>query len=89
MEETEEKTTEEKPVEKDETVETEKQDETQQVENSPVTIELIDKRLQEMTQTIVDTITNLMGTVVKQEEKSDDNEEKSDEDVNDWNSLDL
>ena len=87
MEETQEKTTEEKPVEKDETVETEKQDETQQVENTPVTIELIDKRLQEMTQTIVDTITNLMGTVVKQE-KSDD-EEKSDEDVNDWNSLDL
>lgn len=88
MEETQEKTTEEKPVEKDETVETEKQDETQQVENDPVTIELIDKRLQEMTQTIVDTITNLMGTVVKQEEKSDD-EKKSDEDVNDWNSLDL
>ena len=88
MEETQEKTTEEKPVEKDETVEIEKQDETQQVENDPVTIELIDKRLQEMTQTIVDTITNLMGTVVKQEEKSDD-EEKSDEDVNDWNSLDL
>ena len=84
MEETEKKTTEEKPVEKDET---EKQDETQQVENDPVTIELIDKRLQEMTQTIVDTITNLMGTVVKQEEKSD--EEKSDEDVNDWDSLDL
>lgn len=88
MEETQEKTTEEKPVEKDETVETEEQDETQQVENDPVTIELIDKRLQEMTQTIVDTITNLMGTVVKQEEKSDD-EKKSDEDVNDWNSLDL
>ena len=87
MEETEEKTTEEKPVEKDETVETEKQDETQQVENEPVTIELIDKRLQEMTQTIVDTITNLMCTVVK-EEKSDD-EEKSDEDVNDWDNLDL
>ena len=88
MEETQEKTTEEKPVEKDETVETEEQDETQQVENDPVTIELIDKRLQEMTQTIVDTITNLMGTVVKQEEKSED-EKKSDEDVNDWNSLDL
>lgn len=87
MEETEEKTTEEKPVEKDETVETEKQDETQQVENDPVTIELIDKRLQEMTQTIVDTITNLMGTVVKQEEKSD--EEKFDEDVNDWDNLDI
>lgn len=85
---TEEKTTEEKPVEKDETVETEEQDETQQVENDPVTIELIDKRLQEMTQTIVDTITNLMGTVVKQEEKSDD-EDKSDEDVNDWDNLDL
>ena len=88
MKETEEKTTEEKPVEKDETIETEEQDETQQVENDPVTIELIDKRLQEMTQTIVDTITNLMGTVVKQEEKSED-EKKSDEDVNDWNSLDL
>ena len=88
MKETEEKTTEEKPVEKNETVETEEQDETQQVENDPVTIELIDKRLQEMTQTIVDTITNLMGTVVKQEEKSED-EAKSDGDVNDWNSLDL
>lgn len=88
MEETEEKTTEEKPVEKDETVETEAQDETQQVENDPVTIELIDKRLQEMTQTIVDTITNLMGAVVKQEEKSDE-QEKSDEDVNDWDNLDL
>lgn len=88
MVETEEKTTEEKPVEKDETVETEAQDETQQVENDPVTIELIDKRLQEMTQTIVDTITNLMGAVVKQEEKSDE-QEKSDEDVNDWNNLDL
>ena len=88
MKETEEKTTEEKPVEKDETVETEEQNETQQIENDPVTIELIDKRLQEMTQTIVDTITNLMGTVVKQEEKSDD-EKKSDEDVNDWDNLDL
>ena len=87
MEETKEKTTEEKPVEKDETVETEKQDETQQVENEPVTIELIDKRLQEMTQTIVDTITNLMGTVVKEE--NSDKEEKSDEDVNDWDNLDL
>lgn len=89
MDETQEKTTEEKPVEKDETVETEEQDETQQVENDPVTIELIDKRLQEMTQTIVDTITNLMGTVVKQEEKSEDEEKSADEDVNDWNSLDL
>jgi hypothetical protein len=86
MEEKEEKSTEEKPVEKDETVETEKQDETQQVENEPVTIELIDQRLQEMTQTIIDTITNLMGTVV-QEEKSDD-EEKS-EDENDWDNLDI
>ena len=88
MEETEEKTTKEKPVEKDETVETEKQDETQQVENEPVTIELIDKRLQEMTQTIIDTITNLMGTVVK-EEKSEKEEEKSDEDENDWDNLDI
>lgn len=87
MEEKEEKSTEEKPVEKDETVETEKQDETQQVENEPVTIELIDKRLQEMTQTIIDTITNLMGAVVK-EEKSDE-EEKSEEDVNDWDNLDI
>lgn len=78
---------EEKPVEKDETVETEKQDETQQVENELVTIELIDKRLQEMTQTIIDTITNLMGTVVH-EEKSD-KEEKSDEDENDWDNLDI
>lgn len=88
MEETQEKTTEEKPIEKDETVETEKQDETQQVKNDPVTIELIDKRLQEMTQTIVDTITNLLGAVVKQEEKSED-KEKSDEDVNDWDNLDI
>lgn len=87
MEEKEEKSTEEKPVEKDETVETEKQDETQQIENEPVTIELIDKRLQEMTQTIIDTITNLMGAVVK-EEKSDE-EENSDEDVNDWDNLDI
>lgn len=87
MEEKEEKSIEEKPVEKDETVETEKQDETQQVENEPVTIELIDKRLQEMTQTIIDTITNLMGAVVK-EEKSDE-EDKSDEDVNDWDNLDI
>lgn len=89
MEETEEKTTEEKPVEKDETVETENQDETQQVENDPVTIELIDKRLQEMMQTIVDTITNLMGAVVKQEEKSEDKEKSDDDDVNDWDNLDL
>lgn len=88
MEETEEKTTEEKPVEKDETVETDVQDETQQVETEPVTIELIDKRLQEMTQTIVDTITNLIGAVVKEEEKSDE-QEKSDEDVNDWDNLDI
>lgn len=87
MKETEEKTTEEKPVEKDETVETEVQDETQQVETESVTIELIDKRLQEMTQTIIDTITNLMGAVVK-EEKSED-KEKSDEDVNDWDNLDI
>ena len=40
-----------------------------------------------MTQTIIDTITNLMGTVV-QEEKSD-KEEKSDEDENDWDNLDI
>ena len=87
MEETKENTTEEKPIEKDETVETEKQNETQQVENEPVTIELIDKRLQAMTQTIVDTITNLMGTVVKEEKSK--KKEKSDEDVNDWDNLDL
>lgn len=87
MKETEEKTTEEKPVEKDETVEAEVQDENQQVETEPVTIELIDKRLQEMTQTIVDTITNLMGAVVKVEKSED--KEKSDEDVNDWDNLDI
>ena len=88
MEDTQEKATKKKPVEKDETVETEEQEETQQIENDPVTIEHIDKRLQEMTQTIVDTITNLMGTFVTQEEKSD-KEEETDEDVNDWDSLDL
>ena len=79
------------PVESDETPVKETETETQQVENEPITIELIDKRLQDMTQVIVDTITNLITPIAK---GVDDVVEKSDEtdsteDPNDWDSLDL
>lgn len=80
-----------KPIESDETPVKETETETQQVENEPITIELIDKRLQDMTQVIVDTITNLIAPVAKGVdevvEKSDDVDPT--ENVNDWDSLDL
>lgn len=78
--------TSDEPVKRDETTNEEKQDETQQVETDEVTLETIDKRIQEMTQTIIDTITNLLVPVEKEvEEKKDDVAT----DVNDWDNLDL
>lgn len=78
--------TSDEPVERDETTNEEKQDETQQVETDEITLETIDKRIQEMTQTIIDTITNLLVPVEKEvEEKKDDVAT----DVNDWDNLDL
>lgn len=74
------------PLERDETTNEEKQDETQQVETDEITLETIDKRIQEMTQAIIDTITNLLAPVEKEVE------EKKDEvatEVNDWDNLDL
>lgn len=80
------------PVESDETPVKETDTENQQVENEPITIELIDKRLQAMTQTIIDTIANLVGPIAKGVdevvEKADDDLE-TDEDVNNWDNLDL
>ena len=76
------------PVESDETTTEEKQEENQQVETEELTLETIDKRIQEMTQTIIDTITNLLAPVEKEvveiEKKEDDAS-----DVNDWDNLDL
>ena len=80
------------PVESDETPVKETVSETQQVENEPITIELIDKRLQAMTQTIIDTIANLVGPIAKGVDEvveKDDDDLETDEDVNNWNNLDL
>lgn len=78
--------TSDEPLERDETTNEEKQDETQQVETDEITLETIDKRIQEMTQAVIDTITNLLAPVEKEvEEKKDDVAT----DVNDWDNLDL
>lgn len=46
----------------------------------------LDRRLQEMTEVIIDTLTNLMVPVSKEVEEAKEEEE---EDKNDWDSLDL
>ena len=76
------------PVESDETTTEEKQEENQQIETEELTLETIDKRIQEMTQTIIDTITNLLAPVEKEVVAS---EKKEDDvsDANDWDNLDL
>ncbi len=76
------------PVESDETTTEEKQEEKQQVETEELTLETIDKRIQEMTQTIIDTITNLLAPVEKEVVASEKKEDDA-SDVNDWDNLDL
>lgn len=77
------------PVETDETTAVEQSTETdQQNETDTISIDLIDKRLQEMTQTIIDTIVNLINPVA---EKVDDVAEQDEvtDDLDDWKNLDL
>nr|UWH97307.1 MAG: hypothetical protein [Bacteriophage sp.] len=76
------------PVESDETTTEEKQEEKQQVETEELTLETIDKRIQEMTQTIIDTITNLLAPVEKEVVETEKKEDDA-SDVNDWDNLDL
>ena len=76
------------PVESDETTTEEKQEENQQVETEELTLETIDKRIQEMTQTIIDTITNLLAPVEKEVVASEKKEDDA-SDANDWDNLDL
>lgn len=76
------------PVESDETTTEEKQEENQQVETEELTLETIDKRIQEMTQTIIDTITNLLAPVEKEVVASEKKEDDA-SDTNDWDNLDL
>lgn len=76
------------PVESDETTTEEKQEENQQVETEELTLETIDKRIQEMTQTIIDTITNLLAPVEKEVIASEKKEDDA-SDANDWDNLDL
>ena len=76
------------PVESDETTTEEKQEENQQVETEELTLETIDKRIQEMTQTIIDTITNLLVPVEKEVVASEKKEDDA-SDANDWDNLDL
>lgn len=77
------------PTETDETTAVEQSTDTdQQNETETVSIDLIDKRLQEMTQTIIDTIVNLINPVA---EKVDDVAEQDEvtDDLDDWKNLDL
>lgn len=77
------------PTETDETTTVEKAPETdQQNETETVSIELIDKRLQEMSQTIIDTIVNLINPVAEKVEDVADQTDVTD-DLNDWKNLDL
>lgn len=76
------------PVESDETTTEEMQEEKQQVETEEITLETIDKRIQEMTQTIIDTITNLLAPVEKEVVASEKKEDDA-SDANDWDNLDL
>lgn len=76
-------------TETDETTSVEKAPETdQQNETETVSIDLIDKRLQEMSQTIIDTIVNLINPVAA---KVDDVAEQNEvtDDLDDWKNLDL
>lgn len=79
-----------KPIESDEKAAAETSSESQQVESETVTIDLIDKRLQEMTQTIIDTVSNLITPIKKNvDEVVEKDDESTDENVNDWDNLDL
>lgn len=79
-----------KPIESDEKAAAETSSESQQVESETVTIDLIDKRLQEMTQTIIDTVSNLITPIKKDvDEVVEKDDESTDENVNDWDNLDL
>ncbi len=79
-----------KPIESDEKAAAETSSESQQVESETVTIDLIDKRLQEMTQTIIDTVSNLIIPLKKDvEEVVEKDDESTDENINDWDNLDL
>ena len=76
-------------TETDETTSVEKAPETdQQNETETVSIELIDKRLQEMSQTIIDTIVNLINPVAEKVEDVAEQNEVTD-DLDDWKNLDL
>lgn len=76
-------------TETDETTAVEKAPETdQQNETETVSIDLIDKKLQEMTQTIIDTIANLINPVAKKVEDVAEQNEVTD-DLDDWKNLDL
>lgn len=77
------------PTESDETTTVEKAPETdQQNETETVSIELIDKRLQEMSQTIIDTIVNLISPVADKVEDVADQDDVTD-DLDEWKNLDL
>lgn len=79
-----------KPIESDEKAATQTSSESQQVETETVTIDLIDKRLQEMTQTIIDTVSNLIIPLKKDvDEVVEKDDESTDENINDWDNLDL
>ena len=60
----------------------------QQNETETVSIDLIDKRLQEMSQTIIDTIVNLINPVAAKVEDVAEQNEVTD-DLDDWKNLDL
>lgn len=79
-----------KPIESHEKAAAETSGESQQVETETVTIDLIDKRLQEMTQTIIDTVSNLIIPLKKDVNEVVEKDDVSiDENVNDWDNLDL
>lgn len=78
-----------KPTETDETTAVDRSTDTdQQNETETVSIDLIDKRLQEMTQTIIDTIVNLINPVAEKVEDVAEQNEVTD-DLDDWKNLDL
>ena len=77
------------PTETDETTAVDRSTDTdQQNETETVSIDLIDKRLQEMTQTIIDTIVNLINPVAEKVEDVAEQNEVTD-DLDDWKNLDL
>ena len=71
----------------DKSVETEPTPTEEPVEES--LYQQLDRRLQEMTEVIIDTITNLMVPVSKEAKEAKEEEEEAKEDKNDWDSLDL